>query len=240
MTINLKQKGVNKMKRTVLMTIFAFTLFIIAAGISMVLGTNPQIPPNYQDWQTVSEEAVGDKAFKRVYLNDSIPPRHMVAEFRFKDKAEGTELLIWTEFLRPDKANPDAVRMLNRFYFRKEKAKWQGPIDTSVFDIGTLPAGEKIPLFRHDSRFGKLFKEFQVRAGVKEDEMETPFITNKQTLLRVCPDAWIDNQMPLVIGPETEKTPRQYFILDGKRRELAEFDLEWVKEHCQIQPQIVH
>ncbi|MBT4209397.1 MAG: hypothetical protein HOE19_00530 [Candidatus Komeilibacteria bacterium] len=53
--------------------------------------------------------------------------------------------------------------------------------------------------------------------------------------LQVCPDRWTDNQeLPIVPGKET-----QYFIIDGARRELDEFDLDWVKENCDIEPIIV-
>lgn len=216
--------------------------FILIVSMSVALAAESKNLPTYNDWQTCGEEAISEKAFKQVCLDDSIPPRHMVAEFRLKDKTfKDAELLIWTEFLRPDTANPDAVRMVNKFYFRSEEPDWQGPIDTTIFDISTLPTGEKTPLFGDDSRFGQMFKEFQAHAGVDEDNVEVPFVVNnKQNLLQVCPEAWIDDQMPMTIDPGTENIPRQYFILGGKRRELAEFDMEWVGEHCDIQPQVVH
>lgn len=54
--------------------------------------------------------------------------------------------------------------------------------------------------------------------------------------LRVCPDEWIQNKMP---GPDSQQT-NEYFILDGKRREIKEFDMEWLKKNCDIKPQIVY
>ncbi len=56
------------------------------------------------------------------------------------------------------------------------------------------------------------------------------------TKLRQCPDKWIDNQMPSTdkIKPET-----QYFIFNGERRELNEFDIEWVQKNCNLKKQIV-
>lgn len=57
----------------------------------------------------------------------------------------------------------------------------------------------------------------------------------KKNLTRVCPDKWVNNQMP----GETE-IPRQYFVVDGKRRELAEFDLNWIKQHCKVKPEFVY
>ncbi|MFA6170848.1 MAG: hypothetical protein WCW77_04825 [Patescibacteria group bacterium] len=55
--------------------------------------------------------------------------------------------------------------------------------------------------------------------------------------LKQCPDEWIDNQMPSV---GARKTETQYFILDGKRREVNEFDAEWVQKNCNVNKQTVH
>ena len=58
-----------------------------------------------------------------------------------------------------------------------------------------------------------------------------------QTKLKICPDAWYDNQMPS-IGEEQEAN--QYFIINQERRELTEFDIEWIKQNCPVnQPEIV-
>jgi len=56
---------------------------------------------------------------------------------------------------------------------------------------------------------------------------------------RVCPDEWIDNQMPQVKVDNETKTSTQYFIVDGKRKELDEYDLNWVHANCNITPQKV-
>lgn len=50
--------------------------------------------------------------------------------------------------------------------------------------------------------------------------------------LQICPDEWINNQMPGSGGS-------QYFILNGKRAEISSFDFDWVKENCDIKPQVV-
>jgi hypothetical protein len=52
--------------------------------------------------------------------------------------------------------------------------------------------------------------------------------------LQTCPEEWIQNRMP---GPGTNF--EEYFIIEGQRRELKEFDLEWVKKNCNIKPTIV-
>ena len=53
-------------------------------------------------------------------------------------------------------------------------------------------------------------------------------------LTQTCPEEWIQNRMP---GPGTNF--EEYFIIEGQRRELKEFDLEWVNKNCNIKPTIV-
>jgi hypothetical protein len=55
--------------------------------------------------------------------------------------------------------------------------------------------------------------------------------------LQLCPDEWIENRMPSVGSPPQAD---QYFILNGERRELKDFDLEWIKKNCSVKPQIVY
>lgn len=62
---------------------------------------------------------------------------------------------------------------------------------------------------------------------------------HKQEPLRVCPQEWIVNRMPMVL-PEGKAAPRrEYFILNGQRRELREFDLRWLRANCLLRPQTV-
>ena len=58
---------------------------------------------------------------------------------------------------------------------------------------------------------------------------------SSSSLLRVCPEEWIQNKMPSLEGQEA----KEYFTLEGKRREIKEFDLEWVKKNCSVKPQLV-
>lgn len=55
------------------------------------------------------------------------------------------------------------------------------------------------------------------------------------TLLQDCPEEWIQNKMP---GPASSEV-KEYFIYRGERKELKEFDMEWIKKNCNIKPQIV-
>lgn len=54
--------------------------------------------------------------------------------------------------------------------------------------------------------------------------------------LQLCPDEWVDNQMP---GDFSDKFQRQYFILNGERRELEEFDVEWVQKNCNLEKHVI-
>jgi len=64
------------------------------------------------------------------------------------------------------------------------------------------------------------------------------FIKSKSTtLLQVCPDEWIQNDMPPTLKSEKD---RQYYILNGERRELSEFDSDWVNKNCNLEKQIVY
>ncbi len=58
---------------------------------------------------------------------------------------------------------------------------------------------------------------------------------SSNNLLKVCPEEWYQNKMP---GTPTSDVS-EYFIYEGKRRELKEFDLEWIYKNCNIKPQIV-
>lgn len=68
-------------------------------------------------------------------------------------------------------------------------------------------------------------------------EIKLPVITpDSKTKLQQCPDEWIDNQMPSI---DPKKAETQYFILNGERRELDEFDAEWIQKNCSLKKQEV-
>lgn len=64
--------------------------------------------------------------------------------------------------------------------------------------------------------------------------------TEPTELLQDCPQAWYDNRMPMVIEPGQPRSATQYFIYRGERRELAEFDMNWVEANCSIEPLVVY
>ncbi|MDO8482710.1 MAG: hypothetical protein Q7S86_02740 [bacterium] len=57
-------------------------------------------------------------------------------------------------------------------------------------------------------------------------------------LLKVCPSEKIVNKMPTTMP--NSNPPSTYFILNGERRELSEFDLSWVAGNCSVEEQVVY
>lgn len=62
-------------------------------------------------------------------------------------------------------------------------------------------------------------------------------VTLKQ---RVCPTAWIDNQMPQVYttGKPLNEPSREYLVVNGKRAEIVDYDMGWIKNNCSIKKEI--
>jgi len=63
--------------------------------------------------------------------------------------------------------------------------------------------------------------------------------------LESCPDEWIRNEMPCVCldgkeNCESCQNNREYFIVDGERRELNEYNVTWVEENCELEKTIVY
>ena len=63
------------------------------------------------------------------------------------------------------------------------------------------------------------------------------FVFSTGNPLRVCPDEWYVNRMPSI---GRNNTSNEYFSYKGERRELSEFDVDWVKTNCSIEPQILY
>jgi hypothetical protein len=51
-----------------------------------------------------------------------------------------------------------------------------------------------------------------------------------------CPDEWHINLMPGTVGVG-DSIPREYFIDNGERREISEYDLDWVMINCVLERQ---
>ncbi|HMB17324.1 MAG TPA: hypothetical protein VKO61_00185 [Candidatus Paceibacterota bacterium] len=52
-----------------------------------------------------------------------------------------------------------------------------------------------------------------------------------------CPDAWYINEMPTY---GEEKVSNEYLIKDGERHNVSEFDKSWLKDYCNLEPQILY
>lgn len=62
-------------------------------------------------------------------------------------------------------------------------------------------------------------------------------LQNKSSELRECPNNWIEDRM---LGSEGDNPGRQYFIFDGERKEIKNYDLNWIKSNCSVQVEYVY
>ncbi len=63
------------------------------------------------------------------------------------------------------------------------------------------------------------------------------FRNQNTSLIKECPDEWIEDRMPTVEGNNTE---RQYFIFKGERKEIKSYDADWIKSNCSVKVQYVY
>lgn len=54
--------------------------------------------------------------------------------------------------------------------------------------------------------------------------------------IQSCPDEWILNQMPGTVGGNT---PNEYFIINGQRAELDNYDITWIVANCDLLKTVV-
>ncbi len=66
-----------------------------------------------------------------------------------------------------------------------------------------------------------------------------PKLINKYNvqLLQECPDEMIINRMPSIDDSDTNNS---YYIKDGKRHEISEYDAVWVNMNCKLKVQEVY
>lgn len=62
----------------------------------------------------------------------------------------------------------------------------------------------------------------------------------EDSLLRVCPDAWIDNQQPCACDTPPCNCGGEYYVVNGERKETEVFDQEWVEQNCNLEKQVVY
>ncbi|MCK5460988.1 hypothetical protein KAI58_03310 [Candidatus Gracilibacteria bacterium] len=78
---------------------------------------------------------------------------------------------------------------------------------------------------------------------LKDEEKSSISAKNETTLIQKCPTQKIINKMPMIISsPEDMKKfpARQYFIYNGSRMEIEDFDASFLKANCTIPEMVVH
>ncbi|MEI7513638.1 MAG: PKD domain-containing protein, partial [bacterium] len=74
-------------------------------------------------------------------------------------------------------------------------------------------------------------------AGTSNCDVSNGAFNLTSNLLKICPSQKIVNAMP---SYGVSAIPASYFILNGQRRELSEFDLNWVASYCSVPTQTVY
>ncbi|MBX3101336.1 MAG: hypothetical protein KF690_02375 [Bacteroidetes bacterium] len=59
------------------------------------------------------------------------------------------------------------------------------------------------------------------------------------TLIRVCPEAWYINAMP-VAGEPAGQPPREYLVIGGRRVEIVQADTAWILQHCDVLKEVIY
>ena len=64
-------------------------------------------------------------------------------------------------------------------------------------------------------------------------------ILNKRSksLIKECPNEWIQDRMPTA---ENDNTAKQYFVIKGERKEIKDYDINWIKSTCSVQVRYVY
>ena len=72
----------------------------------------------------------------------------------------------------------------------------------------------------------------ETRSPVVPTLPPTPSVPEK---IQECPEAWYKNMMPIIVDdPKDAKHAGEYLIVDGQRRELSEYDVEWIVGNCEV------
>lgn len=77
-------------------------------------------------------------------------------------------------------------------------------------------------------------------AGCSSSIKEPNKQDNISALLQICPDEWIDNQMPCACEAPPCECGGQYFIINGERKEIKNYDLNWIRANCDVQLEVVY
>jgi len=83
----------------------------------------------------------------------------------------------------------------------------------------------------NDKDYLNQIEEENIRLKEKVSQLES-----QDAKLKICPDEWINNQQPIIREniSSTNRTLRQYFIVNKERKELIEFDMNWIVQNCDL------
>jgi len=76
----------------------------------------------------------------------------------------------------------------------------------------------------------------------KEDEDKSaprytlpPSTSQVPNKIKECPDAWYKSSTPVIVdNPIDAKYAGQYFMINDERRELRDYNIEWIEENCEV------
>jgi len=106
---------------------------------------------------------------------------------------------------------------------------------------GSITVTERptVPPAAQDEDWWKRDNERRKEIG---DLGEVLVLEYEKTAKQICPDSWILNKMPISPPPgeEYRVLSREYFIVNGERRELIEFDVDWIEDNCGLEKAIVY
>lgn len=236
-----------------------------ALGLLALLAPAGRAGMSYEDSQT-PEQLLCDAprvVVARVEKSDGgphtkgKPPRvRVVVEQTLGGEAPPVQSETWTLLWRPgfhgvDWGGAEAEARIRTWEAEPYPAPAPGSRWILVFP--TSGEGGFGPKYRHPATDATLAWARRAIAceGVDEDSDEDPddedyaadwelMVEQATGSLQRCPDEWIQNRMP-GIAPEPGtvglgSSARDYFVLDGRRREIAEFDGNWIDENCQFRP----
>ncbi len=71
----------------------------------------------------------------------------------------------------------------------------------------------------------------------KQSTDDVTDVGSKFGLLKTCPDEWIVNRQPTIEGTLSNE---QYFIFNGERREVDDYNINWIRANCGLEIQEVY
>ncbi len=114
---------------------------------------------------------------------------------------------------------PNNLRKVVNFALKSDSQNLDAFIGKKVIITGTKIAGFPI----------EGGPDYYLVSTIEEDKQ-----INSQkvgVLIKDCPSEKIVNKMPTV---GKDETPKEYYIYKGQRKEISDFDKEWIKKYCKV------